>query len=141
MRQIIREHPEVFGPVAGRSTTAQAWLGSQSPDAQRYLSASRYLADHSAGVFGSRSVEIAKALEQLTDPKTNPAALNAALDQAETTAQHFVDAGAVHAKGGGPNREPAGAGELTNLMVNDKGEQIGYDGKQWVDAKTRKPVQ
>lgn len=99
MRQIVQAHPEVFGPLAGRTTTAQAWLGSQSPDAQKYLSASRYLADHSAGVFGSRSVEITKALEQLTDPKMNPEALNASLDTAESTAKHFVKAGTPHAKG------------------------------------------
>lgn len=95
MRQIVKDHPEVFGPVAGRTMTAEQWLGSQSPDAQNFLSASRYLADHSAGVFGSRSVEITKSLEQLTQPNTNPAALNAALDRAESTAQHFVDVGTV----------------------------------------------
>lgn len=142
MRQIVLHHPEIFGPAAGRSTSMQAWLGSQDPDAQTYLSASRYLADHSAGVFGSRSVEIAKSLEQLTDPHSNPEALMAAFDQAESTAQHFVNAGKVHGKGGGsPSSESAGTGQLTNLMVNDKGEQIGFDGKQWVDAKTKKAVQ
>jgi hypothetical protein len=103
MRSIVQAHPEIFGPAAGRTTSAEAWLGSQSPDAQKFLSASRYLADHSAGVFGSRSVEITKSLEQLTDPHSNPDALNAALDTAESTAQHFVKAGKVRTTGSDAN--------------------------------------
>lgn len=120
MRQIMNAHPEVFGPIAGRTLQAQKWLGSQSPDAQRFLSASRYLADHSAGVFGSRSVEITKLLEQLTDPKMNPAAMDAALDQAETTAQHFVDTGKVHGK---PNTPTSGdsSGKTDYIFVPGKG--------------------
>lgn len=134
MRQIVQAHPEVFGPAAGRSMTAQAWLGSQSPDAQRFLSASRYLADHSAGVFGSRSVEITKSLEQLTDPKMNPEALNASLDQAEKTAQHFVDAGTLHEKPGGAKPgegDGGGAPEGFKVQMPDGSTRVKQGGK-WV---------
>lgn len=126
MRQIIQEHPEVFGPAAGRTTTAEAWIGSQSPDAQRFLTARRYLADHSAGVFGSRSVEITKSLEDLTDPKINTAAALAGLDVAEQTAQHFVGAGQVH---GRPAQSPSNgsAGGNGNATPNGNAGGAGFD--------------
>lgn len=134
MRQIIHAHPEIFGPVAGRTTSAEAWLGSQSPDAQKFLSASRYLADHSAGVFGSRSVEITKSLEQLTNPQSNPDALNAALDTAESTAQHFVNAGKVRTEGDGDKRNTPAAGSATPPK-GATGKAKGSDGRMyWVDS-------
>lgn len=101
MKAIVAKHPEYFGPGAGRATRAQEWLGSQDPEAQTYLSAAQYLSDHSAGVFGGRGKYITEALHSLTDPKMNPAALNAALDEADKAARGFVKAGTVHGKGGG----------------------------------------
>lgn len=135
MQQIVNGHPEVFGPAAGRKTTVQAWLGSQSPDVQRYLTAARYLADHSAGVFGSRSVEITKSLEQLTDPHINPDALKAALDQTQKTLNHFVQVGTVH---GNPMQPPTSGGsssgaapEGTVVKMADGSTQVKRNGK-WV---------
>lgn len=142
MRTIVKNHPEYFGPGAGRLTKAQAWLGSSDPDAATYQAAAQYLADHSAGVFGGRGQYILSELHSLTDQKYNPGALNATLDEAERAAQGFAKAGTVHGRGGGANAGGEGqGGGLTNLMVNDKGEQIGFDGRQWVDVKTRKAVQ
>jgi hypothetical protein len=108
MRSILQKHPEFFGPGAGRAQKVATWLGSQDPDAQTYQSAARYLADHSAGIFGARGEYIMNQLHSLTDPHFNPAALNAALDEAERTAQHFVKAGTVHGRptapqGNGPS--------------------------------------
>ena len=100
MRGVIAKHPEYFGAGAGRGTKFKEWLGSQDPDAQTYLSANQYLADHSAAVFGGRSKYISQKLESLTDPHSNTGALSAALDEAERGAQGFVKAGAVHGKGG-----------------------------------------
>ena len=100
MRQVLATAPQKFGPGPGRYTNMQAFLGSQDPAAQRYLSAAQYLADHSAAVFGGRSQYIMQQLHSLTDPHSNPAALNAALDEAENAARGFVAAGKVHGKGG-----------------------------------------
>lgn len=147
MRKILNAHPEFFGPAAGRGTKFQQWLGSQSPDAQQYLSASRYLADHSAGVFGSRSVEVTKLLEQLTDPKTNPAALNAALDQAESTAQHFVDAGKVHGKPTGalgytiPPKSTVGNGVVTMQAPNGQTKQVSREQVKHYQQRGAKVIQ
>lgn len=99
MKQIVAKHPEYFGPVAGRATNAQAWIGSSDPDAVRYNAAAQYLADHSAGVFGGRGQYITQALHGLTDPKYTPGGLNAALDEAEGAAKGFVAAGTTHGKG------------------------------------------
>lgn len=109
MRTILQKHPEFFGPAAGRGQKAQAWLGSQDPDAQTYLSAAQYLADHSAGVFGGRGQYITEALHSLTDPHSNPAAVSAALDEAERTAQGFVKAGKVHGRPSAPAGNQPGA--------------------------------
>jgi hypothetical protein len=99
MRKIVKNHPEYFGPVAGRQQNAEAWLGSSDPDAVTYNTAAQYLADHSAGVFGGRGQYITQALHGITDPKYTPEGLNAALDEAERAAQGFAKAGTVHGKG------------------------------------------
>lgn len=124
MRGVIAKHPEYFGPGAGRGTKFKEWLGSQDPDAQTYLSANQYLADHSAAVFGGRSKYISQKLESLTDPHSNTGALTAALDEAERGAQGFVKAGAVHGKGGHSGygggstpSSPAPSGKVVSLKA------------------------
>jgi len=114
MKQIAAKHPEWFGPVAGRAQNAQMAIGNQDPDMQTYQSAAQYLADHSAGVFGGRGQYILSQLHAITDPHSNPAAINAALDEAEKAAGGFVAAGKVHGKGGssgynsGSSKDPLG---------------------------------
>ena len=94
MKMIIANHPEVFGPVAGRTTTAQAWLGSQSPDAQRFLTGATILGEHSAAVFGSRAQKVAEQIQNVaTDPKINPDALTAGLDELNSIAGEFTNPG------------------------------------------------
>ena len=139
MRQIIAKHPEYFGPVAGRATNAQQWLGSQDPDAQTYQSAAQYLADHSAGIFGGRGQYILSQLHSITDPHSNPAALNAALDEAERAAQGFVKAGTVHGKGStssyngqsGNAPQQNAAPDGTRVQMPNGGFQVKRGGK-WV---------
>lgn len=142
MRKIVAKRPDIFGPVAGRATNASQWLGSQDPDAQTYLSASQYLADHSAGVFGGRGQYILSQLHGITDPHSNPEALNAALDEAEKAATGFVKAGAVHGKGGssgyagGDAGGAPGAPKVGDIRPGDGGNYRfkggdQYDQKNW----------
>lgn len=126
MKGVVAKHPEWFGPGAGRISNVQAAIGSQDPDMQTYLSAAQYLSDHSAGVFGGRGKYITEQLHTLTDPKMNPAALGAALDEAEKSATGFVSAGKIHGKGqtssygaGNPSPSPAGGVE-EYVRVNGK---------------------
>ena len=103
MEDIVDGHPEIFGPGAGRATKIKEWLGSQSPDAQLFLTDRVFLNDHSAGVFGGRGKYILQDLNAIDDPKMNPAALYTSLEEARKTAQGFVEAGTVHhgPQGGG----------------------------------------
>jgi len=104
LKGIIGAHPEIFGPGPGRAQRIEAWLGNQTPDTAAFNAAKTYLAEHSAGVFGGRGKYIIEELNKITRPESNPEALNAALDVAENTAQHFVGKGQVHyAPGGGGN--------------------------------------
>jgi hypothetical protein len=96
MEDIVDGHPEIFGPGAGRATKIKEWLGSQSPDAQLFLTDRVYLNDHSAAVFGGRGKYILHDLNAIDDPKMNPAALHTSLEEARKTAQGFVEAGTVH---------------------------------------------
>jgi hypothetical protein len=107
LRGIIQAHPEIFGPGSGRSQRIEAWLGTQSPETAAFNASKTYLAEHSAGVFGGRGKYIIQELNNITRPESNPEALNAALDVAENTAQHFVGKGQVHHAPGGGNTAPA----------------------------------
>jgi hypothetical protein len=149
MKDIIARRPDIFGPGAGRAQKAQIWLGSQDPDAQTYQSAAAYLAEHSAGVFGGRGKYILESLHGLTDQHANPAALGAALDEAERAASGFVTAAQVHHGPSGstaPQNSPSSSpssGSYTKTATGPNGHKIGYSttDKKWHDVKTGAVVQ
>ena len=86
MRDIINRNMSMFGPGPGRAQDLAAWIGSSSPDAQRFRTAALILADHSAGVFGGRSVQTVDELKNtITSMHLTPDALLAGLDQDEKT--------------------------------------------------------
>ena len=119
LRGVLERNADIFGPGPGRAMKIQQWLGSQSPDAQTFLSGATYLADHSAAVFGGRSKYVTEQLQKLTDPKSNPEAMKAALDEAERAATGFVKAGTVNtakkpAAAGGGKTPPASNGGKNN---------------------------
>jgi len=108
MRSIIAAHPEMFGPGGAAKQQLTRWLSSGAEDAGKFNAAKDYLAEHSAGVFGGRGAYIIKELQNITNPNQDPSALRGALDQAEQTATHFVNKGAVHGKGGGQSEGGGG---------------------------------
>lgn len=86
MRGILKRHPEFFGPAGGRGTKLAAWVGSIDPDAQAFRTAALILADHSAGVFGGRSVRTVQELQQtITDLNLSAPAILSGLDVDEGT--------------------------------------------------------
>lgn len=94
IRRIVSARPDIFGPVEGRKTDFDTWLGSQDPDAQRFRSARTIAADHLAGTFGGRSEAALTALDQAIGSfKDNPKAVLAGLDQIEKANDIFIKKG------------------------------------------------
>ena len=99
MREIANRRADQFGPGAGSAQQFQTWLGSEDPDAAKYRAAQTFMAEHGAGVFGSRNMGVINDNKKLADQRQNVGALNAAFDQAEQTFNHFSQAGKTHGKG------------------------------------------
>ena len=64
MRDILKRRPDLFGPGNGRISSLQMAIGNQDPEAQKFLTDSKYLADHSAALFGGRGEYIQQSLNQ-----------------------------------------------------------------------------
>jgi hypothetical protein len=111
MKEIIQRNPTMFGPGYGQTTEFKKWIGGQSPDAQRFMSARTIAADHLAGTFGGRSEAALAALDNAAGQfKDNPQAALAGLDQLAGANKTFMQAGAVRTTGSNAaNNPPKGA--------------------------------
>ena len=120
MRDILARHPEFAGPGAGRYQQFEAWLGSQDPDAQRFLTAQNFAAEHGAGMFGARNYNVIKDIKGNFRMSQNLGAVTAALDQADKTADEFAKAGTRHYAQGGKhsNTTSGGNGGTQRFVVN-----------------------
>ena len=120
LRGIVKNRPDIFGPVAGRKTDFDVWAGSQDPDAQRFRAARTIAGDHLAGTFGGRSeaalAEIDKAIGQFHD---NPAAVDAGLDQLGKANNRFLQAGTVRTNGSkaAENTRNGSSGDATTVIA------------------------
>lgn len=115
---IVQRHPEVFGPLSGRTTDLSVWAGSQDPDAQAFRAARTIAGDHLAGTFGGRSEPALAALDDAIGRfKDNPEAMLSGIKQLDKAAKTFEDKGRVRTAGS------AGAGVGTTIKV------ISPDGK------------
>lgn len=150
MRDIIGRNDGLFGPVAGRLQDFVNWAGSNNPDAQRFRSAALILADHSAGVFGGRSVKTVDELKDtITAMKLTPEALLAGLDQDEMTFNALMGAsgrlGAPRTGGGsgGAGGTGGAGGGPAKHKIGDKktfpnGNEGAWDGTGWRVTKLAK---
>ena len=146
MRDIIGRNGGLFGPGAGRLQNFVNWAGSNSPDAQRFRSAALILADHSAGVFGGRSVKTVDELKDtITSMKLTPEALLAGLDQDETTFKSLMGAsGRLGAPQTGGTGSTGGAGgatakhKLGEKKTFPNGNEGAWDGTGWRVTKLAK---
>jgi hypothetical protein len=150
MRDIIGRNGGLFGPGAGRLQNFVNWAGSNNPDAQRFRSAALILADHSAGVFGGRSVKTVDELKDtITAMKLTPEALLAGLDQDEMTFNALMGAsgrlGAPRTGGGsgGAGGTGGAGGGPAKHKIGDKktfpnGNEGAWDGTGWRVTKLAK---
>jgi hypothetical protein len=117
IKQIVQAHPELFGPGYGQTTEFKKWIGGQSPEAQRFLSARTIAADHLSATFGGHSEYATKALDDAIGQfKDNPATAMAGIDQLAGANSRFQAAGAVKTTGsnaakGGNTSPPTGGGQ------------------------------
>lgn len=119
LKDIVSKRPDIFGPLAGRKTNFDVWLGSQDPDAQRFRAARTIAGDHLAGTFGGRSETALKALDDAIGQfKDNPKAVAAGLDQLEKGNEVFRKAGAVRTAGS--KNDSAATGEVWVRDANGK---------------------
>ena len=110
IKGIVAKRPDIFGPLAGRTTDFKVWLGSQDPDAQRFRAARTIAGDHLAGVFGGRSEAALTALDAAIGHfKDNPAALQAGLDQLDKANRSFQKAGSVKTQGSDAGKAATGS--------------------------------
>lgn len=117
IKSIMQKHPDLFGPGFGQASKFRQWLGSEDPDAQRFLSARTIAADHLAGTFGGRSEAALDALDSAIGQfKDNPAAAIAGIDQLTKANTRFEKAGTVRTTGSKPPTAgaPAGVQALTD---------------------------
>jgi hypothetical protein len=101
---IVAKHPTLFGPGYGQTSAFRQWIGSQDPDAQRFVAARTIAGDHLAGTFGGRSEAALNALDTaIGQYKDNPAALKAGLAQLSKANERFLKAGTVRTAGSKAN--------------------------------------
>ncbi len=100
MHDILDRHPEIFGPVEGRLTDVDTWLGSQSPDAAKFAAALETLSGHLAATFGNSSLPAIQGLKDVLGRyKENPEALATALTQVEKSAKTIYERGVMNTVG------------------------------------------
>lgn len=118
IKSIIQKHPDLFGPGYGQATAFTKWIGSQDPDAQRFLAARTIAGDHLAGTFGGRSETALTALDNAIGQfKDNPKAALAGIDQLTKANSRFQTAGTVRTTGSNAaptSQDGPKAGEVEN---------------------------
>jgi len=110
IKDIMQKHKGMFGPGYGQSSQFRQWIGSQDPDAQRFVAARTIAADHLAGTFGGRSEAALTALDNAIGQfKDNPTAAIAGVDQLTKANKRFENAGTVRTQGSNFNKSKGGA--------------------------------
>jgi hypothetical protein len=100
IKEVVNRRKDLFGPTAGRGTNLSVWLGSQDPDAQRVRAAMEGGSLALAGIHGTRGqYSVAGLQKMLGDFKSNPAALNAGLDQLIQSSKSFHNPGGLRVAG------------------------------------------
>lgn len=121
IKSIMQKHKDMFGPGYGQSSQFRQWIGSQDPDAQRFVAARTIAADHLAGTFGGRSEAALTALDNAIGQfKDNPTAAIAGVDQLTKANKRFENAGTVRTQGSNFNKSKGGAG---SNMANPPNKQ------------------
>ncbi len=132
IKDIVHKHPTLFGPGYGQTAAFRTWLGSQDPDAQRFVAARTIAGDHLAGTFGGRSEAALNALDKAIGSfKDNPKAMEAGLNQLLEANKVFEQKGRVRSVGSNSAKTPSdqtlGASETQAFTINGKTYNIPAD--------------
>jgi hypothetical protein len=107
IKSIMQKHPTLFGPGYGQASAFRQWIGSQDPDAQRFIAARTIAGDHLAGTFGGRSEAALHALDNAIGQfKDNPKAAISGIDQLTKANTRFQQAGTVRTVGSNAAEAP-----------------------------------
>lgn len=140
MKGILQSRSDLFGPGAGRVQKMRQWIGSQDPDAQRFVAAATTAADHLMGVFGGRSTWAGQRIEAaMGELKTNPEAAIAAMEQFDKAAAVIQKVGSYQTVGGGASSPTGGKGAAPkkgkpkegDTKKNSSGDTIVFHGGKW----------
>jgi hypothetical protein len=144
LRAAVQRNPNLVGPLMGNSKQGLAKLGLGDGEAQKLLDDVAFLQSAATKVHTGRfSNEILKKMSGMLKSGMNTQQFLGGLNSIDDVMTRYaqedrlitvadykqMQTGTQTAKG------------LTNLQVNPQtGQQIGWDGKQWVDVTTRKAV-
>lgn len=134
LTDLLKSGAVSVGPGKGQYTDLTQWLGSQTPEAQRFKSAAVTIAGHLAGVFGGTSdAKLKDIYDVIGKYKTNPEAAIAGIEQMEKAAEQIEKKGTVHTRGSST--------EINNYpYVGKAGSREVYseDGKHYFYSDTGK---
>ncbi len=148
LRAAVQKNPNLVGPLLGNSKEGLAKLGFGTEQAQKFLDDISFLQSAATKVHTGRfSSEILHKMGAMLKPGMNSDQFVGGLNSIDEVMSRYAkeDQLVTVADYKQMQQAPSGASsapQLTNLQVNPQtGQQIGWNGKQWVDASTGKAVQ
>jgi hypothetical protein len=147
LRAAVAQNPALVGPLLGNSKEGLAKLGFGTEQAQKFLDDISFLQSAATKVHTGRfSSEILHKMGNMLKPGMNSGQFVGGLNSIDEVMQRYSkeDQLVTVADYKEMQQAPSAASatpQLSNLQVNpNTGQQIGWDGKQWVDSQTGKAV-
>jgi hypothetical protein len=150
LRAAVQKNPNLVGPLLGNSKEGLAKLGFGTEQAQKFLDDISFLQSASTKVHTGRfSAEILHKMGNMIKPGMNAQQFVGGLNSIDEVMQRYSkeDQLVTVADYKQMQETPAGVSntpspQLSNLQVNPQtGQQIGWNGKAWVDVSTGKAIQ
>lgn len=148
LRAAVQKNPSLVGPLLGNSKAALAKMGLGDAEAQKLLDDVAFLQSAATKVHTGRfSNEILRKMSGMIKPGMNTDQFIGGLNSIDEVMQRYAQEDKLVTVADYREMQQSGISEvtapqnLTNFQVNPQtGQQIGWDGKQWVDVTTRQPV-
>jgi hypothetical protein len=147
LRAAVAKNPNLVGPLLGNSKEGLAKLGFGTEQAQKFLDDINFLQSAATKVHTGRfSSEILHKMGNMVKSGMNPQQFVGGLNSIDEVMNRYAqeDKLITVADYKAMQQAPASAAPsngLTNLQINPQTkQQIGWDGKQWVDASTGQAV-
>jgi hypothetical protein len=147
LRAAVAKNPNLVGPLLGNSKEGLAKLGFGTEQAQKFLDDINFLQSAATKVHTGRfSSEILHKMGNMIKSGMNPQQFVGGLNSIDEVMNRYAqeDKLITVADYKQMQQAPASAAPangLSNLQINPQTkQQIGWDGKQWVDASTGQAV-